>query len=153
MSKGGWRQRFRGRVYRMTKSRQTICDVLDQTSEHLTAKQVYMRAHKKCPSCGMTTIYRTLELLVGMGLVTKFAFGEGQSRYELAEHYSGKPHHHHLVCRKCHKIVDYSNFLQDELDLVRRSEERLSKQFKFKIEEHEITFKGCCAKCQKSARG
>ncbi|MFC1679911.1 Fur family transcriptional regulator [Elusimicrobiota bacterium] len=143
-----WRRKITGSGRRMTRPRGTVLEVLGQTKQHLSAKEVYLRAHKLCPSCGMTTIYRTLELMVEMGVVMKFAFGEGQSRYELAEGHTRKPHHHHLVCRKCGRIEDYSDFLQDELDLVKRSERTLAKRHGFRIQEHEITFKGLCPDCK-----
>lgn len=148
MREKGWRQRLKGQGYRMTRPREVILDVLGRAQEHLTAKEVYLRAHRIYPSCGMTTIYRTLELLVDMNLVQKFAFGEGQSRFELAEQFSGKPHHHHLVCKKCSLIIEYSDFLEEELELVKKSEQRLAKKHAFEIQEHEITFKGLCSKCR-----
>lgn len=152
MSEPEWSRRLRGQGHRMTKSRRAICEVLQESEGHLTAKELYRRASARCSSCGMTTIYRTLELMTDMRLVTRFAFGEGQSRFELAEQYSGKPHHHHLVCRKCHKIVDYSDFLPEEIALVKRSEERLARRFDMLIQEHEITFRGICAECREEGR-
>ncbi|MFH1723750.1 MAG: transcriptional repressor [Elusimicrobiota bacterium] len=143
----GWRHRLRGCGYRMTMPREVILDILSQTKEHLSAKEIYLRAHKKYPSCGMTTAYRTLEILAQMGLVIKFDFGDGQARYELAEEHSRKKHHHHLVCRKCKTVIDYAEFIEDELELLDKTMKGLSRKYRFTIEAHEIVFKGLCERC------
>jgi Fur family ferric uptake transcriptional regulator len=52
-----------------------------------------MKAHAISPEIGLTTIYRTLELLEQMRIVQKFDFGDGQARYELLNNPGGKGHH------------------------------------------------------------
>ena len=69
----------------MTAPREAILSVLNKTSKHLSAEDVYMAVHKIYPTVGLTTVYRTLELLVHMGLVFKFDFGDGRARYELSK--------------------------------------------------------------------
>ncbi len=100
------------------------------------------------PGIGLTTVYRTLDLLVRMGLINKLDIGDGQSRYEST---SGKKkeHHHHLICTDCGKIIDYSDFMEEELDLVRKTEKNLAKKYNFTVKDHNIEFYGLCEKCQK----
>ena len=64
--------KFRGCGYRLTVPRQAILDVLTKTSKHLSAEDVYLAVHKLHPAVGLTTVYRTLELLTQMGMVFKF---------------------------------------------------------------------------------
>ena len=142
-----WHGKFRGHGYRITVPRQAILEVLNKTSEHLSAEDIYMEVHKTHPNIGLTTIYRTLELLVHMGLVFKFDFGDGRARYELSEGPKGTRHHHHLVCTKCGRVIDYTDFIDDEIELLSRTEKGLSKKFKFKINNHLIQFYGLCDKC------
>ena len=144
-----WHGRFQGCGYRITASREAILDILSQTSEHLSAEDVYLTVHRTYPNIGLTTIYRTLELLVRMGLVFKFDFGDGRARYELAEGPKGKMHHHHLVCTDCGRVIDYTDFVDDEMEMLGRTEKGLSKRFKFKITNHLIQFYGLCDQCQK----
>jgi len=145
----GWRRRFHGCGHRVTGPREAILTVLGSTDEHLSARDVFLRVQDACPSCGLNTVYRTLELMAQMGLVSKLEFGDGQSRYELSREHGSKPHHHHLVCLRCKSIVDYTDFIKDELDLIRKTEKGLSSKFGFKIADHEILFKGLCPQCQK----
>ena len=143
-----WHGRFRGCGYRMTVPRQAILDVLSRTSKHLSAEDVYMAVHKIYPNVGLTTVYRTLELLVQMGLVFKFDFGDGRARYELSEGPKGARHHHHLVCTTCGRVVDYTDFIDEEVELLSKTEKGLSNKFNFKITNHLIQFYGLCDKCR-----
>jgi Fur family ferric uptake transcriptional regulator len=144
-----WLQgKFRGCGYRITVPRQAILDVLSNTTEHLSAEEIYLKVHKIHPSIGLTTVYRTLELLIKTGIVFKFDFGDGRARYELSENPKGIGHHHHLVCTGCSRIIDYTDFINEEIELLKRTEKELSKKYKFKITNHMIQFYGLCEKCK-----
>ena len=144
-----WHGRFRGCGYRMTVPRQAILDVLSRTSRHLSAEDIYMTAHKIYPNVGLTTVYRTVELLVQMGLVFKFDFGDGRARYELSEGPKGERHHHHLVCKNCGRVIDYTDFIDEEVELLNQTEKGLSKKYDFDITNHLIQFHGLCSECKK----
>jgi Fur family ferric uptake transcriptional regulator len=120
---------------------------MSRTSKHLSAKDIYAALYRMYPGIGLTTVYRTLDLLVRMGLINKFTFGDGPSRYEYMSE-DKKGHHHHVVCSKCGKIIDYSDFLDDELELVNKTEKHLSEKYNFKVFGHSIEFYGLCEKCQ-----
>ncbi len=142
-----WHGQFRGCGYRLTVPRKAIMDVLSKTDKHLSAEDVYMEVHKGYSNIGLTTVYRTLELLVQMGMVSKFDFGDKRARYELEEG-SVKGHHHHLICNKCKRIIDYTEFVDEEIDFLKRAEKGLSKRYGFKITNHLIRFYGLCDKCR-----
>jgi len=82
-----------------------------------------------------------------VGLVFKFDFGDGKSRYELASE-AVKGHHHHMVCTRCGRIVDYSDFMEEEVKFIKGLEAELSKKHNFKIDKHQIHFYGLCERCQ-----
>jgi len=142
-----WHGKFHGCGYRITLGREAILEALATTEKHLSAEDIYMRIHPRCPQAGLTTVYRTLDLLVEMRLVTKYDFGDGRARYELAEGPKGKHHHHHLVCTGCKKVIDYTDFIKDEVELLQRTEKGLSKKYDFRIMNHEIQFYGLCSAC------
>ena len=83
-----------------------------------------------------------------MGLVFKYDFGDGRARYELAEGPKGGRHHHHLVCTSCGRVVDYTDFIDEEIELLQKTEKGLSKKYNFKITDHLIQFYGLCDKCK-----
>jgi Fur family ferric uptake transcriptional regulator len=141
-------ERLKDCGYRLTASREAILNVLSKTSEHLSAEDIYMKVYKVHSNIGLATVYRTLELLVQMELVSRFDFGDGRARYELSEKSQDKHHHHHLVCTNCGRVIDYTDFINEEVELLTRTENILSEKFNFKIENHLIQFYGLCDKCQ-----
>jgi len=144
-----WHGRFRGCGYRITSGREAILDALSKSSQHLSAENIYMKVHHRFPSIGLTTIYRTLDVLVDLGLVFKFDFGDRRARYELAEGPKGIHHHHHLVCTNCKRIIDYTDFIDEEVELLNQTEKGLAKKYNFKITNHLIQFYGLCSECSK----
>jgi Fur family ferric uptake transcriptional regulator len=142
-----WQYRFRENVSRWTVPREVILDLLSRTSRHMSAKDIYASLYSLYPGIGLTTVYRTLDLLHRLGFVQKVTAGDGQSRYELKSE-DKKDHHHHLICTKCGKIVDYRDFVQEELELIRKTEETLAKKHNFLIRDHNIEFLGLCENCR-----
>ncbi|MBF0252442.1 MAG: transcriptional repressor [Candidatus Omnitrophica bacterium] len=148
MMKDNWYGKFKGCGYRITIPRQAIIELLQKTDKHLSAEDVYIEVHKKFPQIGLTTVYRTLEILTGMGIIFKSDFGDGRFRYELVEG-SHIEHHHHLVCTQCKRIIDYTDFIDEEVEFLKRVEKGLSKKHKFNITNHIIQFYGLCEQCGK----
>ena len=142
-----WSGKFRGQGYRLTLPRQAIMDLLSSSRKHLSAEEIYLSVHKVYPGIGLATVYRTLELLEQMGFLNRFDFGHGRARYEMAEGPNAS-HHHHLICNECGKVVDYDDFAEEELKLVKQTEEILSKRHKFEIHSHRIHFYGTCSSCR-----
>jgi Fur family ferric uptake transcriptional regulator len=140
--------KLKGCGHRLTVPRRAILSVLSKTPEHPSAEEIYLDVHRVYPSIGLTTVYRTLELLVQNGLVFKFDFGDGRARYELTETQKRIGHHHHLVCTGCGRIIDYTDFINDEIELLTRTEKGLTKKYGFKITNHLIQFYGICEKCR-----
>lgn len=144
----GWHGRFHGRGLRFTEPRRAILDVLSTTIDHLSAEDIYLAVHSDYPGIGLTTVYRTLELLIEMGLVYRFQFGDGRNRYELIQNAQKPGHHHHLVCINCRKIIDYDDFVDEEVELLKKVEKALSEKYNFQITNHVIQFYGICKDCQ-----
>jgi Fur family ferric uptake transcriptional regulator len=87
-----------------------------------------------------------------MGIVSRLDFGDARSRYELVER-SGKPsHHHHLVCSSCKRVVEYDDFMDEEVKLIKKLEKALSRKHGFGITGHVVQFLGLCPACKTLAR-
>lgn len=143
-----WHGRFRGCGYKITLGREAILNALIKADKHLSAEDIYQKVHTTYPAIGLTTVYRTLEILVNMGLVFKFDFGDGRARYELVEGSRKSHHHHHLVCTNCKRVIDYTDFVDDEIELLKKTEQGLSKKYSFEITNHVIQFYGLCGQCK-----
>jgi Fur family ferric uptake transcriptional regulator len=138
---------LKGKASRWTLPRQVIFDLLKRSPSHLSAKEIYDALHRAYPGIGLSTIYRTLELLFQLGLIRKLSSGDGQSRYELKTQ-DLEGHHHHLICLGCGRIIDYQDFAEEELQLIKKTEKVLAKKYNFLIKDHKIEFFGLCEKCR-----
>ena len=146
----GWlKQNLRGRGLRLTLPRRYIIDVFATQKGHLSAEDVFMSVQKLYPRTGFATVYRTLDLLRREGILRRFEFGDGRARYELADK---NFHHHHLICRQCGRIVNYSDFTTEEERLLKKIEKALEKKYDFIIDSHQLHFYGLCSRCQKSKK-
>ncbi len=132
---------------RLTQPRQAILDILNHTRKHFNAEQIHKAASKLSPTVGLATIYRNLELLVRIGLVWKFDAGDDKAMYEIAER-PEESHHHHLICKMCNGIIDYSGAIDNEKDFIQGRKKNLAKKYNFRIENHCIDFYGLCNKCK-----
>lgn len=138
------RRRLQEKGYKMTEQRREILQIfLNQPGEHhLSAEDVHgiLRADKS--EIGLATVYRSLELLGSLGILLKIEFGDGCSRYELNKTDPNTHRHHHLICMKCHKVIEFNEDKLDEL------EEEIAKKSGFEILNHEVKFFGYCRECQ-----
>ena len=134
---------LKSKGYKLTPQRRAIVDtIIDNEGEHLTAEELYDKVKKNCPEIGLATVYRTILLLEEIGVVSRLQLDDGCSRYELV--HSDEAHrHHHLVCKKCNKVIEVEDDLLEELEAGIESE------YKFKILDHTLKFYGICEECQK----
>jgi len=136
-------EKIQEKSYKVTPQRQVILKVLlENIQKHLSAEDVYEIVKKKHPEIGMATVYRTLDLLVELGILQKMDFGDGKTRFELND--ENVHHHHHLICLKCGKVLEFA------LDLLDDLEERIAKKTNFDIVDHKLKFYGYCSECKKN---
>ena len=124
--------------YRMTPQRQSVLDAVCEINGHATPEQIYEIVHEETPAINKATVYRVLKFLLELELVTATFSADGRLEYELA----GSNFHHHLVCRKCGKDVQF--FDQGFSALVRS----LQDTYAFKVESNHITLTGLCDLCR-----
>jgi Fur family ferric uptake transcriptional regulator len=91
---------------------------------------------------GRASVYRVLDELEELGLVTRLDLGTGTARYEVVD--PGERHHHHLLCDDCGDLVPFSD---PELERVIW---RLSERLPYPVSGHDVTLHGSCATCSES---
>ena len=128
--------------YRLTPQRLMILSAIEDSDDHISAEEIYAQIVARYPYVNISTVYRTLELLEGLGLVTKTDLGEGRVRYHPAD----KGHHHHLVCQECGSVTDL-----DELVLA-PLKDTLRREYNFDADLRHLGIFGRCVKCRKSAQ-
>ena len=122
---------------KLTPQRRMILDIIHDSAGHLTAEEIIEYVQTKVPGVNKSTIYRTLELLEGLGCVFKSESG-GRFIY----HHAEGGHHHHLVCHSCGKNIDC-----DENILTPLSQE-LDRKYGFQIDFKHMILSGLCRHCR-----
>ncbi|MCB0240009.1 MAG: transcriptional repressor, partial [Anaerolineae bacterium] len=88
--------------YKLTPPRLAVLQVLDETDEHLSRAQILERVQAVQPAIGRATVYRTLELLIRLGVVRPIYLGEQNVCFTRADR-----GHHHLICSECGQVVEF----------------------------------------------
>src|SRR5688572_11288614 len=91
---------LREQGYRLTPQRMIVLEVLDSEGGHLSAEAIHSKVVARFPNVNLSTIYRTLEMLISAGAATTAELGHGKRMFELAT----RGPHHHLVCTGCDKV-------------------------------------------------
>jgi Fur family ferric uptake transcriptional regulator len=143
---GRFHRRLRGCGYRLTVPRIKILEVLNSSKGHLSAEEIFFRVHKLYPGVGLTTVYRTLEMLSESGIVDKIDMGEGRARYEIKESPKDEPHLH-LICRHCGRIINacLNEKLKKEID---KTKSKQKKENSFDVDNFQLRFYGICKNCK-----
>ncbi len=127
----------------MTLQRMLIIEALHNAERHISAEDIYRQLRSRHPYANISTVYRTLELLKNLHLVTETDFGEGRVRYHVAE----KGHHHHLICHECARTID----LEDSALLPLK--DLLANEYGFAADLRHLAISGTCSQCRRKKDG
>ena len=130
--------------YKMTQQRKEILQIFVEHPDrrHMSAEDVYDILSKQKSKIGLATVYRALDLLSELGILVQIDFGDGCARYELNTADPKAHHHHHLICLKCKRVIEFEEDLLDDL------ETNIAEKSGFQILNHEVKFFGYCKDCR-----
>ena len=136
------KENLKDKGYKLTPQRRATLDtIIENQGKHLNTEEIYDLVKEKCPEIGLATVYRTLQLLDEMSILSKLNLDDGCIRYELNTN-ENDHQHHHLICQKCNDVIEV------ELDLLETLEEEIEKKHHFEIKDHSVKFYGTCSKCK-----
>jgi len=92
----------------------------------MSAKEIHASLYKTNPNIGLTTVYRTLDLLARMNLINKITLGDRHGKYEFKRG-DKEDHHNQLLCAQCGKMINPKEFEEDNRAAGKKSEENLAK--------------------------
>ena len=133
--------RLRAQGHKLTPQRLAIIEALAESRTHPTAYEIYDQVRQRFPMLGLATVYKTLDLLKGLGEVVETGFGAGGARYE-----ANLQPHVNPVCRRCGRVVDVDLGLEPggvPLDGVQAA----AAQAGFTVQGGHIEYFGLCAAC------
>ncbi len=126
---------------RKTVQRDAIIAAAFGTTEHYTAEDLLAMARKIEPSVSRATVYRTLPLLVECGVLKEMDFGRDHKIYD--PNYNEHPHHNHLICVDCGKIVEFED---QHIELL---EDCISKRLGFSPASKSLRIEASCDQLRK----
>ncbi len=126
---------------RTTRQRTAVGELLQRTSEFRTAAQIHDDLRHAGEDIGLTTVYRTLQLMVDAEQLDAIRTDDGETAYRRCS----TGHHHHLVCRGCGRTVEV------EGPAIERWTDQIAAGHGFTAVEHQLEIFGLCSACAPGA--
>ena len=123
-------------IYRQSRQRNRILELLKSTEIHPTADWIYNKLKSEFPKLSLGTVYRNLSILEEQSLVKKIHYGSTFDRFE-----ANTSQHYHLICEECGRIEDFGLSIYNEINT------KAKKKTDFYIHHHKLEFYGLCKKC------
>lgn len=134
-------QSLRKRGFKITPQRLAVVKILKDNKSHPGAEEIYLKIRKNHPTISLATIYQTLDTLEEIGGIRVLRFDKGRTRYD-----PDLSPHDHLICIRCHKIIDLDHDFSKNLKLPSSLRNR------FEVHEFFVVFSGICEDCKKKTR-
>ncbi len=120
-----------------------VLDAFLQTERHLTCDELIQLLHQNGFDLEPAFIQETLAMMVRFGFAQKSQFNNGEIRYE---HRHLGQHHDHMICTKCHRVIEFENTSLEELQT------RIAVEHGFHMLQHKMEIYGLCEKCRTTRR-
>lgn len=128
---------------RATPCRLEVLDELAQEPDDVTAQQLWRRLRERDSGTGLATVYRTLALLSEKGIVDVLSHDVASHRGgEQCYRLCGDQHHHHLLCERCHRVVEVQECGLDEWVAA------AAEHHGFVATDHRVEIVGLCESCR-----
>ncbi len=134
---------FRDKNIKLTAERKLIIHEVRSFQSHFEADELFLQLRQKGKKVSRATVYRTLQLLVDCGFIRLFKLGENHAHYEQV---IGKPHHDHLFCVECGKVIEFSSSTLEALH------SELAKKHGFASSDYHVEISGLCRNCQEKRK-
>ena len=138
-----WQAVLRSKGYRLTPQRELVLQAVKHLT-HGTPDEVLTEVQRTASGVNISTVYRTLELLEELGLVTHTHLGHGAPTYHAVSDDAG---HLHLVCRDCGRVIETPVEVADSMVEV------LSQRYGFETDVTHVALFGRCADCRNGGSG
>lgn len=132
-----YRQLCRARGFGLTAQRRAILEAVLDSDDHPRADDVCAALARRRPRVSRATVFRTLESLARLGIISKACHPGTSVRYD------GRTDlHHHLICTGCDRVIDFSD---KHLDSVPVPDTR---RFGFVVSGLQVQLRGVCRDCR-----
>jgi Fur family ferric uptake transcriptional regulator len=128
---------------RSTGQRRLIVETFFASPNHVSIEELLAEVRGRDKKVGYATVYRTLKLLTESGVAYERRFGDGLTRYELADEES---HHDHLICVECGRINEFEEPRIEDL------QEKVAERYGYELRSHKHELYGVCPACRAKAK-
>ncbi len=128
------------RELKFTPERQAILQEVFSIHKHFDIEELFEKLRKRGEHLSRATIYRTLPLMVESGLIRETLRCRETVNYE---HTFGHPHHDHLLCVKCGKVIEFKE------EKIEKLQKAVCRKYNFTPVEHKLGIRGYCEKCKR----
>lgn len=125
-------ERCKDKGLRLTGQRRAIAEVIDAAQDHPDVEELHRRVQAVDPRVSLATVYRTVKLFDGLGLLERLDFGGGRARYEASD----REHHDHLIDISTGKVIE---FVDPEIEAL---QERIAARLGYKLHGHRMELFG-----------
>jgi len=132
---------FAERGLRVTPQRRAVLEVVAAADVGVNPLQVYEAARRGCPEIGLTTVYRTLDILAEAGVLRRVHDGAHCESFATAQ----AAHGHSVVCRRCGRVAEFTACDMGQVVAA------ASRETGFVIDDHFLQLTGECAQCAASS--
>ena len=122
-------------------NRLLVLEELARERDDATAQELHQRLARRGRRIGLATVYRALHAMSEAGVVDALPHGPSETCYRLC----GEGHHHHLVCSRCHRVVELEGCP------AQAWVERAASSHGFALTGHRLEAVGLCAACRDAA--
>jgi Fur family ferric uptake transcriptional regulator len=120
-------------------ARRAVIEALARQDCCRSAQEIHDEIREGDRRVGIASVYRVLDLLVGLGLVQRLDLGAGVSMYEPA--LPGGEHHHHMLCTDCGQVLPFED------PGLERAIEATARRTGYRVEGHDVVLRGLCPTC------
>ena len=127
-----------GKDLRLTEARAAIVEAALARHGHYPIEELIADLKKRGIRGSKATVYRTLPLLAEAGILQPAILAGDAKSYETT---FGQEHHDHLICQRCHKVVEFGF---EAFEILQRE---VAGKFGFRLEGHHHELVGTCPEC------
>ncbi len=120
-----------------TLQRRIVLEAVLDRLDHPSADQVFEAVRDNGPGISRATVHRTLDFMVGLGVISKACHPGRVARYDVTT-----DSHHHLVCMHCDRMIDFENEQLGELEIPDTSSAG------FEVTDYRVQLRGICRECR-----
>ncbi|MFA5394020.1 MAG: Fur family transcriptional regulator [Candidatus Ratteibacteria bacterium] len=137
-----YRKKLKKNGFKITPGREAIITFFSGENRYVTPETVWKEVRKNLPRLGLPTVYRNLQQMRNIGILTQVAGTENRFYFGLCRAKNPGAHHHHISCQKCHRVSEVENCYLESLT------KEIKEKTGFLITGHKFQLTGVCKDCR-----